>query len=114
MLKQYVLYLFRWQCSTPILAVVIWLLPFGSIVEAVIANLVGGLIFYWIDRLIFKQVRLYVWWEKRNGVCVDCGKTGTTMRVIKAGRYDREDDEAPQYRCKDCADIKLQEVLAKA
>lgn len=113
MIKQYLVYLLRWQFSTPILAVVIYVLPFGSIEEAIIANLIGGLIFYWVDRLIFKQVRVYIWWEKREGVCVDCGKRGTTMRVIKAGKYNKEEDANPQYRCKECADIKLREVLKK-
>jgi hypothetical protein len=113
MAKQYLLYLFRWQCSTPILAVVIWLLHFDSISEAIIANLIGGLLFYWVDRLIFKQVRVYVWWEKTEGVCVDCGKKGTTMRVIKAGKYNKEDDSNPQYRCKECANRKLKEVLER-
>lgn len=113
-MKRYLLYLLRWQCSTPVLAVVIWLLPFNSIIESVIANLIGGLIFFWVDRLIFKQVRVYIWWEKKNeGTCVDCGKVGKTMRVIKAGRYDKENDAHPQYRCRDCADRKLQEVLQK-
>lgn len=107
------LYLLRWQLSTPILAIVIWLLPWNSVVEAVIANLIGGLIFYWVDRLIFKQVKIYIWWEKREGVCVDCGEVGNTMRVIRAGRYNREEDENPQYRCKKCADTKLKEVLEK-
>lgn len=113
MIKQYSLYLLRWQFSTPILAIVIWLLDFNSIIESIIANLIGGLIFYWVDRLIFKQVRIYVWWERKEGVCVDCGAKGMTMRVIKAGRYDRESDSAPEYRCKKCADMKLQEVLKK-
>jgi hypothetical protein len=112
--KQYLLYLLRWQCSTPILALVIWLLPFDSISEAVIANLIGGLMFYWIDRRIFGQVNLYVWWEKKLGTCVDCGKEATVMRVIKAGRYNREDDPAPQFRCRECAHTKLREVLEKA
>jgi hypothetical protein len=112
--KQYLLYLLRWQCSTPILAVVIWLLPLDSISEAVVANLIGGLMFYWIDRRIFGQVNLYVWWERKSGTCVDCGKEATVMRVIKAGRYDKENDPAPQYRCRECANSKLREVLEKA
>lgn len=112
-IKKYFLYLLRWQCSTPILSVVIWALPLDSISEAVIANLIGGLIFFWIDRLIFKQVVVYVWWEKKQGRCVDCGKPGVTMRVIRAGRYNKEADQNPEYRCRECADKKLREVLQK-
>ena len=53
---KYVLYLIRWQLSTPILALVMaWLGSFGAIVAAITANLIGGLIFFWIDRLIFKE-----------------------------------------------------------
>lgn len=41
--------------STPILALVTYLLiDFGSIISAIVANFVGGLIFYKIDKKIFK------------------------------------------------------------
>lgn len=54
--KQYALYLLRWQLSTPILAVVIYLLSSYDILTAtIIANLIGGLIFYWVDKLIFHK-----------------------------------------------------------
>ena len=50
------MYLFRWQMSTPILAGVVWYLSdYNEIVSAVIANLIGGLIFYKIDKLIFNK-----------------------------------------------------------
>lgn len=49
-------YLIRWQLSTPILAVVTYyLIDYGAIISAIIANLIGGLIFYKIDKRIFKQ-----------------------------------------------------------
>jgi hypothetical protein len=48
------LYLLRWQLSTPILAIVLYVLNTNAIVETIIANLIGGLIFYWVDKLIFK------------------------------------------------------------
>jgi len=47
------LYLCRWQLSTPVLFLVVVLLPFNLIVKTIIANLIGGLIFYFIDRKIF-------------------------------------------------------------
>lgn len=56
--QQYVVYLVRWQLSTPIL----WgcLLVFkqrvrcdNCLVATVVANLVGGLLFFWVDKLIF-------------------------------------------------------------
>ena len=49
-------YLIRWQLSTPILAAVTYyLIDYGTIISAIIANLIGGLIFYKIDKRIFKQ-----------------------------------------------------------
>jgi hypothetical protein len=56
MYKEYLLYLTRWQLSTPILALCyVWLASFGTTVATIVANLVGGLIFFWIDRWIFSQ-----------------------------------------------------------
>ena len=42
--------------STPVLAIVLYLFKVGSspIVPSIVANLVGGLIFFWVDKLIFK------------------------------------------------------------
>ena len=54
--KRYVLYLLRWQLSTPILAVCyIYLNHLGTTLATIIANLVGGLIFFWVDKWIFKK-----------------------------------------------------------
>ena len=54
-IKRYAAYLLRWQISTPILAVVLWALPLATLPKTVIANLIGGLIFFWVDRVIFKE-----------------------------------------------------------
>lgn len=54
--KQYDLYLLRWQLSTPILALVLYLLSNFDILSAtIIANFIGGLIFYWVDKYIFRK-----------------------------------------------------------
>lgn len=54
-LKPLTLYLLRWQLSTPILAIALIVLAnLGELWATIIANLIGGLIFYWIDLLIFK------------------------------------------------------------
>ena len=56
MLRKFFLYLLRWQLSTPILAIcVVWLNQYGTTVSTVVANLIGGCIFFWVDRLIFKS-----------------------------------------------------------
>ena len=58
MIKKYLLYLARWQASTPILALVlIWLSDFNPTISTVIANLIGGLIFFWVDKWIFSERR---------------------------------------------------------
>ena len=53
-LKKFLLYLFRWQLSTPILWLVVKNLGTG-IKATIFANLIGGLIFFWVDKLIFKS-----------------------------------------------------------
>lgn len=54
-IKRYALYLLRWQLSTPILALVLWLLAdCGTIAATIVANLIGGALFFFVDRWIFK------------------------------------------------------------
>lgn len=53
-MKQYFLYLIRWQLSTPILALCLNLLHFTTLTNTIIANLIGGMIFYWVDKYIFR------------------------------------------------------------
>lgn len=55
MKKKFILYLLRWQCSTPILALCLNLLHFNTVVNTIIANLIGGCIFFWVDKYIFKK-----------------------------------------------------------
>lgn len=53
-MKKYILYLLRWQISSPILALCLYYLDFGIVLNTIIANLIGGIIFYWVDRKIFR------------------------------------------------------------
>lgn len=57
--KRFCLYTLRWQLSTPILAVVMWLLQTktGYIGATIVANLIGACIFYWVDKYIFLKHR---------------------------------------------------------
>lgn len=58
LIKKYLLYLLRWQLSTPILALcTFWLAGLGNIWAAIVANLIGGLLFFWVDKKIFKEVK---------------------------------------------------------
>ena len=55
-MKSFFLYLTRWQLSTLILAPCISIFSqFGTIWSAIIANLIGGCVFYFVDKQIFKK-----------------------------------------------------------
>jgi len=113
LIKRYILYLIRWQLSTPILAVIVNAIK-GPVAGAVTANFVGGLIFFWVDRFIFTSNRIEVIWHyKDDVVCADCGKIVDGRRLVKALGYDRTDDPNPQFRCLECSNRKLQELRAR-
>jgi hypothetical protein len=115
LLKRYALYLFRWQLSTPILAVVLILLAsLHPIIATVIANFIGGLIFFWVDRYIFAQRKRVPQWEiAEEAKCSDCGITERGYRVTEWLNYNRVEDQAPQFRCGSCAQAKLLEIYKK-
>ena len=52
-MKRFAIYLIRWQASTPILYLVIYLLGAG-VWQTIAANIAGGITFYWIDKWIFE------------------------------------------------------------
>lgn len=52
---KFILYLIRWQLSTPILALCLNFLNFNTLINTIIANLIGGIIFYWVDKYIFNK-----------------------------------------------------------
>jgi hypothetical protein len=110
--KRYGLYLLRWQLSTPILAGVLFVLSRTDRVTAtIIANLLGGLIFFWVDMVIFTSGRLSVQWEVKDTVmCVDCGKEARGYRIIRAKEYDRTEDASPEFRCEECSRRKTEEL----
>jgi len=63
LITRYFLYLCRWQMSTFVLAPCIAFFKHSPNIwgtqedwlAASIANLIGGLIFFWVDRMIFKK-----------------------------------------------------------
>ena len=81
-LKRYGLYLFRWQLSTPILAAMLYLLSaVGKVTATIVANLIGGLIFFWVDMFIFTSERLSVEWAvKDTVVCVGLRTRGPRLQ----------------------------------
>ena len=54
-MKKFILYLIRWQMSSPILYLCLRHLNFGAFFNTIIANLIGGAIFFWVDKFIFKD-----------------------------------------------------------
>lgn len=61
--RKLLLYLLRWQLSTPVLAFCVsWLRGVDILIATIIANFIGGLLFFWIDRLIFKEDK---WRDKK-------------------------------------------------
>jgi hypothetical protein len=110
--KRYGLYLLRWQASTPILAGVgIILVSMGQLVAAIVANLIGGLIFFWVDRYIFTCQSFAAQWEVKDTItCVDCGKIARGYRLSKSGNYDRSQDHEPEFRCEECSKKKTEEL----
>jgi len=120
MWQRYGIYLIRWQLSTPILAPIIAMVKHSPIwgmtsdwVGAGIANLVGGLIFFWVDRFIFTTDRLgSVWHIRENNVCVDCGKVGRGYRLVKSANYNKTTGKS-EYRCEECSIKKAKELKAK-
>ena len=113
--RRYALYLLRWQLSTPILAAVLFFLTrTDKITATVIANFIGGLIFFWVDIVIFTSDRLAVQWEVRDTVrCVDCGRIARGYRIIFAKEYDRSRDRSPEFRCESCSRAKTEELRLK-
>jgi len=56
--KRYGIYLGRWQASTPVLGFAVGYFGYlGEWAAAAIANLIGGIFFFWIDRFIFQKMK---------------------------------------------------------
>jgi hypothetical protein len=112
--KRYLLYLLRWQLSTPILAgVLVVLTSWSSLSATIIANLIGGLIFFWVDRFIFTSRALDAQWQVEENIqCHDCGKIARGYRLVKTRNYDRTGG-TPEFRCEKCSQKKTQ-ILKQA
>lgn len=111
MTKRYLLYLLRWQVSTPILAVCLMYLNFGVTWNTVLANLAGGLIFFWVDKFIFTSKILAPQWEvAENIVCCDCKQSVFRgYRLVKARHYDKT-SATPEFRCERCSQAKSEKL----
>ena len=118
-LKRYFLYLVRWQLSTPILAwCVVVFAALGATWATVIANLIGGLIFYFLDFYIFNQTNLFkgeLWETQIDIICSECSqKIKRGYRLVKTKGYDKMSDKKPEFRCKRCSKIKYKKTINKS
>ena len=118
-MKRFLLYLLRWQLSTPILAPVVALFTGSPIwgtaetwIGTTVANLIGGSIFFWVDRFIFTSKAVEMWHVIPEGKCDECGKTTELWRLTLAPGYDKRTDE-PKYLCMECSKKKTDQLRAK-
>lgn len=110
-MKRFLFYLIRWQLSTPILWLVVKQMGVG-IWSTVLANLIGGAIFFWVDKFIFTSAVFEVWHVKEQGHCDNCGQAASLRRLVKAKDYDRTDAKAV-FLCPRCSREKLTQLRAK-
>jgi len=110
-MRRFSLYLIRWQLSTPILYLVIRNLGAG-LGATIIANLVGGAIFFWVDRFIFTSKAVEIWHFKETGICNKCDKEESLWRLAKAPNYDKR-DAVPRYLCMSCSKKKTDRLRSK-
>ncbi|MDD1693285.1 MAG: hypothetical protein LUQ71_01025 [Methanoregula sp.] len=79
----------------------------GQLVSAIVANLIGGRIFFWVDQFIFTSQSLAAQWAVRDNIaCVDCGKIARGYYLVRSGEHDRSCDHNPVFRCEECSKIK--------
>jgi hypothetical protein len=91
--------------------VLVWLDALGALAATIVANLIGGLLFFRVDRFIFTSSAIDPSWEVREQVrCSDCGAVSRGYRLVRSGRYDRSADPAPQFRCEACSTRKTAEL----
>lgn len=111
--RRFILYLIRWQLSTPILAIVlIWLASMNKWVATIIANLIGGALFFWVDKFIFTSSAVEVWQFKDKGKCDNCGNEESLWRLVLAQNYDRRNAN-PVFLCPACSKSKTEELRAR-
>ena len=101
----------RWQLSTPILWLVLHKMGAG-ITATIVANLIGGSIFFWVDKFIFTSKAIELWHYRETGICPRCGKMSCLWRLVKTDNYDKS-GSAPIFLCHSCSRDKIKELNAK-
>jgi membrane protein YqaA with SNARE-associated domain len=80
----------RWQMSGVVLAPCIALIPNSPICSAITANLIGGCIFYWIDKWIFGKDNKDMETKKNNKQKQDDKQTQQDKEYKKLARKKRK------------------------
>ncbi|MFA5330888.1 MAG: hypothetical protein WC342_00770 [Methanoregula sp.] len=113
--KRYILYLLRWQAGTPILAGAgILLAGMGYIVAAIIANLIGGLIFFFSGPVhLHVPVACLPVGSQGKYPVRGCGKIARGYRLVRSGNYDKSGDKVPEFRCEECSRKKSEALKNK-
>ena len=108
--KKYAMYLGRWQLTS--ITLYPCMLIFGSDVFGVMmANFIGAIFFFWVDKYIFRDKAIPTFWEiLEETTCADCGKVGRGYRIVKAKNYNKTKDKTPEYRCEECSKRKTEEL----
>lgn len=96
--------------STPILWLAVKRIGTG-LPATVLANLIGGAIFFWVDRFIFTSSAVEVWHIK-EGRCDKCGAVSYLWRLVRTAGYDRNDSQ-PVFLCLKCSKQKTEELRAR-
>lgn len=110
-MRRFLLYLIRWQLSTPILWLVVRNLGAG-LWQTVVANLIGASIFFWVDRFIFTSKAVEMWHFKDKGKCDNCGRETNLWRLVLAPNYDKR-DASPKFFCMQCSKKRTDELRAQ-
>lgn len=83
----------------------------ASLYATIIANLIGGAIFFWVDRFIFTSKAVEIW-NTKEGRCDKCGAYASLWRLVKTVGYDRS-DRPPVFLCMKCSKEKTDELRRK-
>jgi len=110
-MKRFVLYLIRWQLSTPILWLVVRNLGAG-LWQTMAANLIGGSVFFWVDKFIFTSKAVEMWHFKDKGICDGCGKETSLWRLVLAPNYVKRNSE-PKFFCMECSKKRTDQLRNK-
>ena len=109
-MKRFTLYLIRWQLSTPLLWLIVRNLGAG-LWQTMLANLVGGSIFFWVDKFIFTSKAVEMWHFKEKGKCDNCGASTSLWRLVLAPSYDKRESD-PKFFCMACSKKRTDQLRA--